>query len=938
MKTPAVRIRVLLALLSVFAVQPSVVFAQNTVFTYQGRVMVSGSNFTGVGQCKFALVTSTNASRQATAVAVMGGIAPNEFVSSCSVNSGGYGYPGPTAGVAFSGGGGSGATAVANIGGGAVSSITVITPGSGYSSAPAVMIDPPPPDISYVTYWSNDGTSVNGSEPAAAVSVSVTNGLFTVVLGDTTLANMMAMDASIFMQPNLELRIWFNDGVHGFVALSPTQRLTPAPYAIAAGSANSLIGTVSASQLTGTIPSGQLGGTYSGAVNFENSGNNFIGAFSGNGDGLTNISPDALVLVATNLSITAWGWNQYGELNVPSGLDNVVAIAAGAAHSLALQSDGMVSAWGVGETNNPNDGIDFGQSIVPAGLSNVVAVAAGYLNSLVLKGNGTVVAWGAGQTNNPGDGIDYGQSIVPAGLTGVAAISAGAYHSLALKTNGIVIAWGAGETNDPSDSVDFGQSIVPAGLSNVVAISAGLVHSLALRADGTVVAWGGGTTNSYATNYLDVGQSIVPVGLSNVVAVAAGGVHSLALKADGTVVAWGAGTSNNPTDSINYGQSIVPSGLSNVVAIVAGLVHSVALKADGTVVAWGGGETNDPSISEDYGQAIVPPGLDNVVALAPGSTGLHTMVLRKRSAAPVAWLDSDNTFNGDIQVNGGVNIAGELTAGGDLRLEDANLWLRSGIDQNNGLGWYGNAKTFGGAYYSGGPNGPVLFGASGGALGTSTTTNGQQVALSWNASQQVGIGTVTPGARLDLGGDYANSKLLLYDGYGSMSLGANGSQFMFNLGGEGGRFSFMDAPGGNELVSIVNFGSGIGEVGIGTTSPGAKLDVRGSIKLGSSGQYYAPGGQENLRIIRGVVTAAGGIIVGSGFTVSHPSSGLYTITFSTAFTGAPAVTVSADSGGSVPLVATTDGATANYVSFKLFYSTSGSANDGAFHFIAVGPQ
>jgi len=148
----------------------------------------------------------------------------------------------------------------------------------------------------------------------------------------------------------------------------------------------------------------------------------------------------------------------------------------------------------------------------------------------------------------------------------------------------------------------------------------------------------------------------------------------------------------------------------------------------------------------------------------------------------------------------------------------------------------------------------------------------------------------------------------------------------------------MDAPGGNELVSIVNFGSGIGEVGIGTTSPGAKLDVRGSIKLGSSGQYYAPGGQENLRIIRGVVTAAGGIIVGSGFTVSHPSSGLYTITFSTAFTGAPAVTVSADSGGSVPLVATTDGATANYVSFKLFYSTSGSANDGAFHFIAVGPQ
>ena len=60
----------------------------------------------------------------------------------------------------------------------------------------------------------------------------VTNGLFTVVLGDTTLANMTAISASLFTQPNLQLRIWFNDGVNGFAALSPVQNLTPAPYAV----------------------------------------------------------------------------------------------------------------------------------------------------------------------------------------------------------------------------------------------------------------------------------------------------------------------------------------------------------------------------------------------------------------------------------------------------------------------------------------------------------------------------------------------------------------------------------------------------------------------------------------------------------------------------------------------------------------------------------
>jgi hypothetical protein len=207
--------------------------AQGTAFTYQGRVTDNGANFTGSGQFKFALVTSTNFNHQARAAANMGGVSPNQFVSSIGVSDGGSGYASAPA-VTFSGGGGSGATAQATVSGGVVNGITVLTPGSGYSSAPTVTIAPPPPNISYVTFWSNDGTSVNGSEPSAAVNVAVSNGLFTVVLGDTTVANMAAISASLFAQPDLQLRIWFNDGVHGSVALSPVQNLTPTPYAISA--------------------------------------------------------------------------------------------------------------------------------------------------------------------------------------------------------------------------------------------------------------------------------------------------------------------------------------------------------------------------------------------------------------------------------------------------------------------------------------------------------------------------------------------------------------------------------------------------------------------------------------------------------------------------------------------------------------------------------
>src|SRR5947199_392385 len=84
-------------------------------------------------------------------------------------------------------------------------------------------------------------------------------------------------------------------------------------------------------------------------------------------------------------TLVAWGYNLHWQTNVPAGLSNVVAIAVGAIHSLALTQNGTVLAWG----NN-----DFGQATVPVGLSNIVAIAAGETHSLALKRDGTVVAWG----------------------------------------------------------------------------------------------------------------------------------------------------------------------------------------------------------------------------------------------------------------------------------------------------------------------------------------------------------------------------------------------------------------------------------------------------------------------------------------------------------------------------------------------------------------
>ncbi len=94
----------------------------------------------------------------------------------------------------------------------------------------------------------------------------------------------------------------------------------------------------------------------------------------------------------------------------------------------------------------------------------------------------------------------------------------------------------------------------------------------------------------------------------------------------------------------------------------------------------------------------------------------------------------------------------------------------------------------------------------------------------------VGIGTSAPSVRLSLGDGNANTKLALWQvstAADVMGFGAGPSQFRLHLHNSSNRFSFLDAPNGNEIVTIL----GSGNVGIGTASPQARLHVNGDIRL-----------------------------------------------------------------------------------------------------------
>lgn len=320
-------------------------------------------------------------------------------------------------------------------------------------------------------------------------------------------------------------------------------------------------------------------------------------------DGLTNISAIASggrhnLALAQDGTVWAWGESSCGQLGyarvttecdpVPSnlGLDSfddvtvgavlrslpvsvtanqvatlngVIAIAAGAFHSLALKSDGTVWAWGANGVGQLGDNTTTTRAVPSAvsGLSDIVAIAAGANHNLALKRDGTVWAWGFNAVGQLGNGstTDSSSPIQVTGLSTVRTIGAGEWHSLVVKNDGTVWAWGrnvAGQLGNGTTALAVVSPVQVLGLTNALMAQGGFSsqdvnnylpahgHTLVLTSEGIV--WSFGNNAHGELGDATTTQKVAPVQttmLRRIKAIAAGGFFSVALKDDGTIYTWG---------------------------------------------------------------------------------------------------------------------------------------------------------------------------------------------------------------------------------------------------------------------------------------------------------------------------------------------------------------------------------------------------------------
>lgn len=168
-------------------------------------------------------------------------------------------------------------------------------------------------------------------------------------------------------------------------------------------------------------------------------------------------------MVATGSgTVWAWGGNEKGQLGfgdrtprmspaLLADLSSISRIACGKWHTVAVASGGQMWTWGDGASGQLGHGTEE-EELVPRQVMaleqvNIIAVAAGKAHTAALTSQGEVWTWGDGSDGQLGHGaaiLRYCKPLLIESLKGrcVVQVECGARHTAAVVDSGHLYAWG----------------------------------------------------------------------------------------------------------------------------------------------------------------------------------------------------------------------------------------------------------------------------------------------------------------------------------------------------------------------------------------------------------------------------------------------------------------------------------------------------------------
>eukprot|EP00850_Spirogloea_muscicola_P008974 SM000049S16745 [mRNA] locus=s49:427660:430897:- [translate_table: standard] len=285
----------------------------------------------------------------------------------------------------------------------------------------------------------------------------------------------------------------------------------------------------------------------------------------------------------------------------------VLALSAGASHSVALLTGDLVCSWGRGEDGQLGHG-DANERHLPtivAGLEGaaISSVTCGADHTTAYsQDTRTVYSWGWGDFGRLGHGnstdVFYPQPIKLLGGLSIKQIACGDCHCLAITGDGEVHGWGRNQ-NGQLGLGDTEDSLVPRTLPGfdgvrMKMLSAGAEHTVAVSEDGRLYGWGWGRYGNLGLG--DRRDRLLPEEVQSVQEermemVACGWRHTIAVASSGAIYTYG-WSKYGQLGHGDFEDQLVPTRVAaladkKITKISGGWRHTVAIDSEGKLFAWG---------------------------------------------------------------------------------------------------------------------------------------------------------------------------------------------------------------------------------------------------------------------------------------------------------------------------------------------------------------
>ena len=222
-------------------------------------------------------------------------------------------------------------------------------------------------------------------------------------------------------------------------------------------------------------------------------------------DNVVAVSTGREHTMAITADSTLWGWGSNRSGQIGDGttenrhspvriMDNVIYVSASGSRTVAITSYGELWAWGnffAGRSPWGDDGITVEAHLDPVKMmDDVISVAAGHGHTMAITSDATLWGWGHNMRGQLGDGTTEDRENPVRIMDDVTSVFAVGSLTMAITSDGGLWAWGSNRSGQLGDGTTEDRKSPVRIMDDVVAVSIDFNHTLALTSDGTLWAWG----------------------------------------------------------------------------------------------------------------------------------------------------------------------------------------------------------------------------------------------------------------------------------------------------------------------------------------------------------------------------------------------------------------------------------------------------------------